>query len=1792
MSDEEEEVMIYYPSGKVGAITRTKNEITKVLEDNLSTADPDELTELKNKLISKIVAFEDACDKEEAKAAPQEDSDEFLKWKNKQVIGNKLFINKLDKIILENSDGYEDEDRTSEEDEDEDNANNNNNDGNGRNNKEQNEDNGDVYEKLIDCFKTMQVSSHLPYHEPQLFDGKDVTEYQTFELTFKQTIEKKCTDYDDKYYYLLKYTAGEANVLVRSCHNENGKKAFMNAKTLLREKYGNEYSIAQQYIHKLQNWPSIKAEDGPGLSSFATFLTAIENMMKNMTSLNQLNSPRDIKEIVMKLPYQMRIQFRNKSAEMMENNSLLDFSMLVKFVNQQSKRLNVPVFGDISDRKTVMKRNSEEQYHKRSNDHKSKIFFTSDNSSNGKYCQCCKKNNHVLNDCYFFIKKTHAQKEDFIKQRNLCFSCLKADNHYAKDCTDRLTCNICGKNHPSCLHRNLKYEKQSSNKNVGQRENEQNKEVIPRNMNLMAKGTIKIACPAIPVILRSKHNNNTVRTYAALDSYSTASYMDLELVKKLNIKGENKSVQITTIDDNKIMINTVLANNLELMSIDQSTTLSLSSVYAKEKWPFTKDDSPSYNDIKHIKEFDDIPFNFINNKIGILIGMNEPDVVKPLEIIQPIKDGPYASRHMLGWAVNGPICGTSSRNKCFRAKTEELDLETKFNKVFNTDFHEEEITTKSYSPDEQQWLSYVNDNCFKLDINKYEINLPIKNNVYMPNNLSQVYKRLLSTKKKLLEDEELQKEYIKFMQMMKERGYMERVPDEYLNSNQVPYWYLTHHGVRHKRKGKLRIVFDCSLKHSGVSLNDMLWKGPDLTSSLTGVLLRFRKNKIAVSGDIEKMFYNVQVPKKDRTYLRFLWYDDDDFDLEPTHYWLTVHLFGASSSPAIANFALKKCASGCDAMVSDAINESFYVDDLLVSYDNEEEAIENVNKVRSALKSASFNLTSFSSNSEYVLKSMTNDYKENDNTTVNMPELKTTGALGMKWNTIDDTIGYEVKLPDQPNTKRGVLSTIFSIYDPLFLATPAVIRAKRIFQITCSEKLEWDEPLSCDLMKAWKQWKEEAAYLCSYKIPRCYKPVNCDEYPITDVQLHVFTDGSEVAYGAVAYLLYEDESNNISTSIVMSKSRLTPVDKKSLKTVPRIELNAAKLGVILYEKIMNEMNDTQIQKVFFWTDSKTTLQYILNESRQLQRFVANRVAYITSKTDVNSWRHVPGDLNPADKLSRGVTKISNFINDETWIHGPVFLKKPQNEWPSNKIVEEISAEDPEVKRKSFILSTKSDEIDSFQVLLNSTSDFHTLTCRIAVFLRLKNYLLNKIKKTGRLTTEELSQAEIVIWKYNQRTFFSDVIHSLSLGNTIPRASCLVKLKPFVSEDGLLRVGGRLTNAELPYSAKYPIILHASSHPVMLLMDKIHKENGHLGRETVLTKLKENFHIVKANKIVRQILDKCVTCKRVQGKPSNQQMSDLPADRLITDSPPFTNTATDIFGPFYVSKGRGKCQEKRYGVIFSCLVSRATHIEVTPGLDTNSYINAFRRFIARRGKPKLMRSDNGTNLTSSEKELRKAIDDWNHDNIHEFCLQSHIEWKFQPPQASHFGGVFERQIRTIRKIFNSILCDNIIKTKLSDDLLSTLFIEIENIMNNIPLTIVTSDVHDNVPLTPNTLLRMQSKFDFPPCDTAPSVECYYKKSWKRVQYLADVFWRRYRREYLPLITPRQKWNVVKRSVSINDIVLITDVSTPRNQWCIGRVISVNESVDGLVRSASVLVANNKHIKRPIHKLIVLVESDNE
>jgi hypothetical protein len=711
-----------------------------------------------------------------------------------------------------------------------------------------------------------------------------------------------------------------------------------------------------------------------------------------------------------------------------------------------------------------------------------------------------------------------------------------------------------------------------------------------------------------------------------------------------------------------------------------------------------------------------------------------------------------------------------------------------------------------------------------------------------------------------------------------------------------------------------------------------------------------------------------------------------------------------------------------------------------------------------------------------------------------------------------------------------------------------------------------------------------------------------DKDKIVSYELHHFSDAAETGYASVSYLRLIDADNKINCVFLTGKSRVAPL---KFMSIPRLELSAATLSVRLDNMLRRELG-LHITRSLFWTDSTTVLKFIHNKDKRFLTFVANRVAVIHDGSEVSSWKYVDTGSNPADEASRGIS-VESLIKRPRWLTGPGFLSHTEDHWPKQPTcVESVPIDDPEVKRVCNVVTMTVDpDYDAHSSVLTHvierSSTWYKLLRSISWILRYKNCLQRAVKRRiagtplnytriaviKPLDVSDIQVAETCMVKHAQRSKYQEEIETLTRNDQqvksgrrkdrVKRSSSLFKLDPFI-EDGLLRVGGRLQNAEIDENSKHPSILPHDHDVTKLIISHYHKVAGHSGRNHVLSLLRQQYWIIHGNAAVRKVLSECFDCRRRQAQFGSQKMADLPPDRVECNQPPFTSVGIDCFGPFFVKRGRG--QAKRYGCIFTCLSTRSVHIEVIPLLDTDSFINCLRRFIARRGQPSLVRSDNGGNFVSGNKEIKNAISQWNQTRINDFWLQHGTKWLFNPPYGSHHGGAWERCIRTARKILNALVKNQV----LDDDQLVTLMAEVEAVMNSRPLTAVSDDPRDPCALTPNHLLLLRSGPTLPP-GIFTKHDAYSKRRWRHVQYMADQFWIRFIREYLPLLQSRQKWNHPKRNFSVGDLVLVANENNPRCSWPLGRIVDVTLGSDGYIRRVKVFTRGTT-LDRTIDKCVLL------
>ena len=1054
--------------------------------------------------------------------------------------------------------------------------------------------------------------------------------------------------------------------------------------------------------------------------------------------------------------------------------------------------------------------------------------------------------------------------------------------------------------------------------------------------------------------------------------------------------------------------------------------------------------------------------------------------------------------------------------------------------------------------------------------------------------------RLRCLKKRLQKDDQYHKDYVAFMDDIIARDDAEKVPESEI-SNQTT-WYIPHHGVYHPQKpNKICVVFDCSAKFQNTSLNEHLLTGPDLTNTLVGVLCCFRKGQVAIICDVEQMFHQFHVAPRDQDYVRFLWWEGGNVEAPPSVFRMKVHLFGAASTPGCANFGLKHLAAEGVGKFSEAtvriIQRNFYVDDGLASVDSEAEAIQLVKEARDLCKTGNLRLHKFITNNKKVLSTIPNQERAKgaDDLDMALGEHKMERALGVQWCISSDKFQFKVKVKQHPFTRRGVLSVVASVFDPLGFVAPVILKGKQILQKMCGDKLGWDEPLPDDLRPRWEEWLQDLHSLSSVEIPRHYIPFTDKE--VQKYELHHFSDANVSGYEMCSSLRAVSKSGEAHCTLVMGKARVSPT---KITTIPRLELSAAVVATRTSALLKREMDIQDLQE-YFWTDSKVVLGYINNDEKRFHVFVANRIQQIKSITEPSQWQYVVSENNLADHTSRRLT--TKELTESNWFTGPSFLW--QKELPKTEGIQvgELSENDPEIKGPQ-VLTTSAKEERSLSDRLHKFSDWKRAIRAIARLKRLAKEVKGHKPRVNETTTlEERQEAEQFIIHVVQEEAFSEGIKSLTQNKELQKnkSTELHKLNPFMDSQGILRVGGRLTQATLHPHVKHPAILPKGHHVSRLLIKHYHEKVKHQGRGMTINELRSNgIWILRCSSEVSSFIFKCIKCRKFRRCGQEQKMADLPPERMEA-TPPFTYSGMDCFGPFYVKDGRKEL--KRYGLLFTCLCSRAIHIEMLDDLSTDAFLNALRCFIAIRGNVSQLRSDQGTNFVGARNEFKELMKGIEQERVKELGCN----FVMNPPASSHMGGVWERQIRTVRSVLTSILDQS--ARRLDSSSLRTFLYEVMAIVNSRPLT--TEHLNDPMgpqPLTPNHILTMKPSIIAPPPGEFVREDLYLQKRWKRVQFLSNEFWSRWRKEYLLNLQQRSKWTKNRRDAKVNDIVLLQDEGTPRNQWKLAKIVEVFRGADERVRKLRLLLSDTTldkkgtcttkpvYLERPIHKTVLLLEAE--
>ncbi|XP_052562904.1 uncharacterized protein LOC120427189 [Culex pipiens pallens] len=913
---------------------------------------------------------------------------------------------------------------------------------------------------------------------------------------------------------------------------------------------------------------------------------------------------------------------------------------------------------------------------------------------------------------------------------------------------------------------------------------------------------------------------------------------------------------------------------------------------------------------------------------------------------------------------------------------------------------------------------------------------------------------------------------------------------------------------------------------------------------------------------------------------------------------MDVATFGSKSSPASAQYVKNRNAEEHAGQYPDAVAaiiNRHYVDDYFDSVDTLEEAVKRAKQVSHVHKQGGFEIRNWVSNSPEVLTALG---EEKPMSPVLLNQDKQTPServLGVRWDPEMDEFAFAVmhreelmkylKEGKRP-TKRFVLSCVMGFFDPLGLLSPFTIHGKIIIQHLWRTGCRWDQAIDDEAWILWKRWTALLPEVEALRFPRSYFG---DEMStsVESLELHIFSDARELAYGCAAYLRAVIDGQ-VHCSLVMARSKVAPLKRQS---IPRLELMAACMGARMSQQILGT-HTLQIDRTVFWTDSRTVLAWLHADPYKYKQFVAFRVGEILELTRLDDWRWVPSKKNIADVLTKWGPGPP-LQNDSEWRNGPDDHDSPPEQ------IEETNEDARGVVLFHGTVNVEAVSTWTKLVRVTATAVRFIENCRRkkdgrpVLTAKVTSRLAKLVKAQHEtdvhpLQQDELQKAERILWKQAQFESFPDEMSVLTknlqlkqgeLPEKIERSSPLYKLLPVLDEDGVLRVRGRLEkNESIPFDKRFPIILGRKHAVTKKIIQHYHEK---CGRCTVFNELRQKFWIPNARAAILEVVKECVWCKVNRCVPFVPTMAPLPVERTAATMRPFSAVGVDYLGPVEVTVGRRR--EKRWIAVFTCLAVRAVHLEVVHSLTTQSCLMALRRFACKRGVPEKVFSDNATCFRGADAAMTKAIN----KECAEQMTSATTAWSFIPPGTPHMGGAWERMVRSVKEALRA-LDDG---RKLNDEILSTSLAEAEDMINTRPLTYVPQESAEEEAITPNHFLRgtvtsADLKLD-ETVDTAAALRDVYKRS----QQLAGKMWERWSKEYLPSLNRRPKWFEDRKPLEAGDLVFVVDGKN-RKSWVRGRVVEVFSGSDGRVRQADVRTADGKVNRRAVVNLAVLEIRDGK
>ena len=1680
----------------------------------------------------------------------------------------------------------------------------------------------------------MTTQVKLPEVQIKPFRG-DLLEYKSFIQLFEAVIINNHTLSDvQKFMYLKSFLRDEPLKLIDNLQviNQN----FETALNILADRYNNKISVINAHFKALFDPPHLTKNQNSNLPEF------ISNNKKLLESLKNLGyTESQLYEFLIIYLFEKQLDPSTKRFYEQSKN-LGDLPTLDHFFKFLEKRREVNENLSYVDN-TIQRKNTRASFHV-GND-------SLPSSSHNYNCICCKES-HKIYQCNKFKSFNLQDKQSFVKAHQLCFNCL-GTKHRVTDCKSNGCSVCHKKHHtllhksldnplsssskPQSFFAQqtpinqslLNPQPSNNNSNTQSQISPQNDtkialttpdqgqikkdDPIQQTLSMSAistKNTMVLLSTAVVTVQNSL--GHLVKLRALLDNGSQNSIITKAAVEKLGHPLYDNPLQISGVSFSKIQSNKKV--DLVIRSnFDTSYTFAISCAVLPNityNLPQVKINMNKLNIPKNIILAD--PEFGIPAPVDLLIGADGYyDILCP-ELIQLGKNLPVLQGTKLGYVIAGrvPESLTSTflnilpnhtsnssapnnipSNQSFFIQSESESLESLMTKFWHT----EELPQNVILTPESELAENVFLNTTKiLTDGSYQVNLPLKTkneNHKLGDSFYIAQKRFLNLENRFQKDPNLKKDYTKFIDDYLDMGHAKYVPlnltqtDEHQTCNK---YFLPHHAVirEESTSTKLRVVFDGSCKSSsGYSLNDVTLKGYQVQPNLFDILIRFRIFMYVLTADIIKMFRQIKINPDQRFLLNILWRKDPKDPLKCIQ--LSTVTYGTNCAPFLATRVLKDLAEKKGIqypLAAEAILSQTYMDDILGGSNDYESLNQLYFELKNLLNSAGFSLHKWCSNSkDFLQKNSTEPSPEHDFSY----DTCSNKILGLKWSPYLDSFMVSVPqntMPETP-TKRKILSIVSQIFDPLGFIAPTVIIGKLIIQKLWLLKSDWDSEITdTKILARWNGFIKTFDSLKQIQIPR-YLFLNKS---IAFIEIHGFADASLSAYAAAVYVRTVYTDHTVSCYLVCSKSRVAPI---KTVTLPRLELSAMLLLSRLVKELIVIFNKGfEIKTVNMWTDSEIALYWINSHPSRWSIYVSNRVSQIQELTHTFSWRHVQSSDNPADLPSRGVLP-QDLLHSRLWFHGPTFLSDPNLDLKTYDFVcQKDKSNLPEQKKVTLISSQIHSQHEFWNNIFKRYSTFSHLQ-RVTAFILRFIYnckTKNRDKLTGPLSVDELRKSLYFIIKTIQETEFSKEIIELKNNKQLSNKT-LLSLKPYLDNEGMIRVGGRLINASIPFEQKHPLLLPSQNYVVSLLFNLEHLRLGHAGPQTVLSNIRLRFWPLNGIRQVKGVINKSIVFFRFKAQPIQQLMSDLPKDRVQL-SRPFTKVGVDYGGPFLLKSSnlRKAPVSKAYLALFVCMSSKAVHLELVSSLSSEAFLQTLTRFISRRGNPSVIYSDNATNFLGASNNLKELHDFFKKQEsftkFKEYLSQNEIEFKFIPPRSPHWGGLWESAIKSAKYHIKRLIGE----TSLTFEEFNTVLTKIEAVMNSRPLCALSSNPNDLSSLTPGHFLIGKSLTALPEKDVSQT-PVNRLSLWKQCSQIYQLFWKRWSVEYLNRLQNLPKWYKSSKNIKINDLVLVKDDDTIPLKWPLARVLEIYPGSDNKVRVVKVKTSNGVYT-RSIAKLCPLPIND--